>query len=60
MYVMKFSTSDSFIQVINENFIDLVWSMSGLELQGDNYGDDLAMKQNDQLGQLDAGAFVSS
>lgn len=38
MYVMKFSTSDSFMQIINENFIDLGWDMAGLETLGDNYG----------------------
>jgi len=38
MYVMKFSTSDSFMQIINENFIDLGWEMAGLETLGDNYG----------------------
>jgi len=38
MYVMKFSTSDSFMQIINENFIDLGWDMAGLETLGENYG----------------------
>ena len=39
MYIMKFSTSDSFIEVLNENFIDLGWDMSQLDLaaQSDNY-----------------------
>jgi hypothetical protein len=39
MYIMKFSTTGSFIEVLNENFIDLGWDMSQLDLtpQSDNY-----------------------
>jgi len=36
---MKFSTSDALIEVVNENFIDLGWDMSQLDLtpQSDGY-----------------------
>ena len=27
MYIMQYSTSDSFIKVLNENFIDLRWNL---------------------------------
>ena len=32
MYIMKFSTSDSFISVLNESFIDLGWDMTQFDL----------------------------
>ena len=45
MYIMKFSTSDSFIEVINESFIDLRWDMSEFDLttQSENYASNLGI-----------------
>ena len=60
MYVMKYSTSDSFIQVINENFIDLGWDMAAIDFSSsnDNFGSQLANSQ--LLGQIDGGALVQA
>jgi|TARA_B110000305_G_scaffold167333_1_gene184985 hypothetical protein len=44
MYIMQFSTSDSFIEVLNEQFIDMGWDLTKFDMSNTD-GVGLAQQQ---------------
>ena len=61
LYIMKYSSSDSFVDVLNHNFIDPRWDMSAFDIGSKNQNfAQLGISHREGISQLSSSSVTTS
>jgi len=61
LYIMKYSSSDSFVDVLNQNFIEPNWDMSAFDIGSKNQNfPQLGLSHRDGISQLSSSSVTTS